>query len=260
MAEPDHVMRPRVYAELRASARAGLDPNAIAATAANYEVVDGNLQAKLYDVPNSVRLLCTAIEGPEGGDVLRDAAADVCAKFVEALPPGFRTYRNPPTSYHSTVFHTGNPFELRPKKKKEVQEELATCAALVGATQPMRVEVDSVVLATSGVLLVLLYEQGNGASPVDDLRVRCRAAFPSAPKKQATYVMHVSLCRVETAPATDDETWRAVMTNVDRLSDKMKGMKATLRTIWHVQEPRIAICRDVEGGCVVTPLATLNEG
>ena len=72
--------------------------------------------------------------------------------------------------------------------------------------------------------------------------------------------MHVSLCRVETAPATDDETWRAVMTNVDRLSDKMKGMKATLRTIWHVQEPRIAICGDVEGGCVVTPLATLNEG
>jgi hypothetical protein len=201
-------------------------------------------------------LLCTAIAGPEGGDALRDAAAEACAQFAEALPPGFRTYRNPPTSYHSTVFHTGHPSDLRPKTAEEVSEELTICRALVGATPALRVEVDRLVLASSGVLLVLLNEQGNGPSPVDDLRVRCRAAFPEAPKKQATHVMHVSLCRVETAPPVDENTWRAVMQRVDALSERLRGTKATLRTIWHVQEPRIAICGDIEDGCVVEPLAT----
>jgi hypothetical protein len=201
--EPDHVMRPRVYDELEASARAGLDPCAIAATAANYywDETLNRLRAKLYDAPFSVRLLCTAIAGPEGGDALRDAAAEACAEFTAALPPGFRTYQNPKASYHSTVFHTANPSDPRPADEAFIAAELQTCAALVAATPALRVEVDRVVLASSGVLLVLLNEQGQGPSPTDDLRVRCRAAFPDAPKKQATFVMHVSLCRVETAPA-----------------------------------------------------------
>ena len=255
MAEPDHVMRPRVYAELHTSARGGLDPNAVAATAANYEMDGEALIAKAYDVPMSVRLLCTAIEGQDGGDALRDAAAELCGKFVDVLPPGFRTYRNPPRSYHSTVFHTGHPSELRPKTKAQVEEELLVCKRLVGETSAMRVEVHRVVLASSGVLLVLLNEQGNGVSPVDGLRLRCRRAFPTAPRKQATFVMHVSLCRVATAPAVDHDQWRAVLNHVDDLSSKIQGMQATLRTIWHVQEPRVAICGDVLGGCVVTPLA-----
>lgn len=260
--EPDHVMRPRVYDELEASARAGLDPCAIAATAANYywDETLNRLRAKLYDAPFSVRLLCTAIAGPEGGDALRDAAAEACAEFTAALPPGFRTYQNPKASYHSTVFHTANPSDPRPADEAFIAAELQTCAALVAATPALRVEVDRVVLASSGVLLVLLNEQGLGPSPTDDLRVRCRAAFPDAPKKQATFVMHVSLCRVETAPAADDNAWRAVMQRVDSLSARLRGAKATLRTIWHVQEPRIAVCGDLEEGCVVEPMATAPPG
>jgi hypothetical protein len=256
--EPDHVMRPRVYDELEASARAGLDPCAIAATAANYywDETLNRLRAKLYDAPFSVRLLCTAIAGPEGGDALRDAAAEACAEFTAALPPGFRTYQNPKASYHSTVFHTANPSDPRPADEAFIAAELKACAALVAATPALHVEVDRVVLASSGVLLVLLNEQGLGPSPTDDLRVRCRAAFPDAPKKQATFVMHVSLCRVETAPAADDDAWLAVMQRVDSLSARLRGAKATLRTIWHVQEPRIAVCGDLEEGCVVEPMAT----
>ena len=94
------------------------------------------------------------------------------------------------------MFHTAHPSDPRPKDETQIAAELAACRALVAATPALHVEVDRLVLASSGVLLVLLNEQGLGPSPTDDLRVRCRAAFPDAPKKQRhARVMHVSLCR-----------------------------------------------------------------
>ena len=126
--EPDHVARARVYDELGASSSAGLDASAVRAARANYEILADatpttrcRFRALEYAAPNSVRLLCTAIEGPDGGDALRDAAASACRDFVDALPPGYGVYENPPASYHSTIFHTGHPTELRPKSPAEVE-------------------------------------------------------------------------------------------------------------------------------------------
>ena len=41
---------------------------------------------------------------------------------------------------------------------------------------------------------------------------------------------------------------------VDQLSDEMRGTRATLRTVWHVQESRFATAGDVQAGCVVESL------
>ena len=255
--EPDHVARPRVYDELQASARSGVDPAAVAGVAPNYQWIDGTPRAIEYEHPDAVRLLCTAIAGPEGGDALRDAAASACRRFVDALPEGYRVYENPPRSYHSTIFHTGCPpaCNFRRKDANQVVAELATARALVAATPALEMVVDRVVLASSGVLLVLLAQPGGGPSPTDELRVRCRDAFRDAPSKQATHVMHVSLCRViALAPENSQEEWTKVMRVVDQLSDEMRGTRATLRTVWHVQESRFATAGDVEAGCVVTNL------
>ena len=262
--EPDHVARARVYDELGASSSAGLDASAVRAARANYEILADatpttrcRFRALEYAAPNSVRLLCTAIEGPDGGDALRDAAASACRDFVDALPPGYGVYENPPASYHSTIFHTGHPTELRPKSPAEVEAEVALARGLVEATPALEMEADRVVLASSGVLLLLLTRPGGGPSPTDDLRVRCRAAWPEAPARQATHVMHVSLCRVIEAPTTTSEADCAAVLRVVRgISDRVRGMRATLRTVWHVEETRIATCGDVSEGCIVTPLAT----
>ena len=271
--EPDHVERARVYDRLQDSARAGLNKAAVAETATKYSLdADGTPVALPYDVPNGVRLLCTKIGGPDGGDELRDAAAEACEAFVAALPPGYRVHRNPPASYHSTVFHTGQPTDFRPKSEEEVRREVEIAARLVGETPTLEMVVDRLVLAASGVLLVLLADaSGGGESPTDDLRVRCRAAWPDAPSKQATYVMHVSLCRIlevpppPPAPAGGQEeeeeeasAWNRVMERVEALSEGLKGKRATLRTVWHVEEKMQMTCGDVHAGCVITelPLAT----
>lgn len=265
--EPDYLERARVYDRLQASAQAGVDRAAVADCATKYETLaDGTPRALPYDLPNAVRLLCTKIGGPDGGDALRDASARACEAFVAALPPGYRVHQNPPASYHSTVFHTGQPTEFRPKSNEEIAEEVALARELVSATPAIPVAVHRLVLASSGVLLVLLSAPDGGVSPTDDLRVRCRAAWPDAPAKQASYVMHVSLCRILEMPPPPEESgasassespseaWRRVMERVETLSEGLKGLRATLRTVWHVEEKMQMTCGDVTMGCVVTDL------
>jgi hypothetical protein len=43
-------------------------------------------------------------------------------------------HQNPPTSYHSTVFHTGQPSDFRAASPAEVAAEVEVARALVGAT------------------------------------------------------------------------------------------------------------------------------
>ena len=251
-----------MYDRLAGSARLGLDRAAVAETATKYEMYDdGRPPLPLpYNLPDAVRLLCVGLHGLEGGDDLRDAAAAACDAFVKALPPGYRVHRNPPASYHVSVFHTGQPSEFRPKSADAVAEEVAVATALVAATAPVKVVVDRLVLAASGVLLLLLTAPGGGPSPVDDLRRRCRAAWPDAPAKQTTYVMHVSLCRIlEIPPATQGkalllEEWALVMEGVEKLSENLRDMRATLRTVWHVCERMQMTCGDKDMDCIVTNL------
>ena len=95
--------------ELEASASGGLDPASLRDAASKYLSTNKPLvPAPLpYDVPNGVRLLCTAIEGPDGGDDLRDALARACERFIDALPTGWIVHRNPPRSYHPRCFTPG---------------------------------------------------------------------------------------------------------------------------------------------------------
>ena len=257
-AMPDHVGRATAYDELEASARGGLDPASIEAAASKYSIDERTAHATPlpYDVPNGVRLLCTGIEGPDGGDALRDALAHVCDTVIEALPTGWVTHRNPPRSYHTTVFHTGHPSDPRPPKDPyDLAFEVREATQLVGHTPRIPVIVDRVVMASSGVLLALLTQPGGGESPTDDLRLRCRERWPGAPARQATYVMHVSLCRVlRTTPACDERDWSEVLGRVREASNAVKGKTATLTTVWHVQERTQMTCGDVEAGCVVKRL------
>ena len=73
------------------------DPASLLDAASKYSIDEQTpIPAPLpYDVRNGVRLLCTAIEGPDGGDDLRDALARACERFIDALPTGWIVHRNP---------------------------------------------------------------------------------------------------------------------------------------------------------------------
>ena len=130
------------------------------------------------------------------------------------------------------------------------EAECATAKELAAATPPPEMVADRVVLAGSGVLLLLLKDAAGRDSPVDGLRKRCREAWPGAPQKQSTYVMHVSLCRVVAVGETSEAQWAAVLGKVRELSEAVKGMKATLRSCWFVEETRQMACgRD--GCCTI---------
>ena len=255
---PDHVGRARAYDELEASASGGLDPASLRDAASKYAIDEQTLVPTPlpYDVPNGVRLLCTAIEGPDGGDDLRDALARACERFIDALPTGWIVHRNPPRSYHSTVFHTGHPTDPRPPRDAyDLAFEVREATQLVGGTPPIPVEVDRVVIASSGVLLALLTHPGGGESPIDGLRARCRRRWPGAPRRQATHVMHVSLCRVLRAvPECDGALWERVLARAREVSAEVAGKRATLGTAWHAQEKTQMTCGDEEAGCVVRRL------
>ena len=44
------------------------------------------------------------------------------------------------------------------------------------------------------------------------------------------------------------------MERVETLSAGLKGLRTTLRTVWHVEEKTQMTCGDVTMGCVVTDL------
>ena len=69
--------------------------------------------------------------------------------------------------------------------------------------------------------------------------------------------MHVSFCRICGMPQQPElaAQWDEVMRHVRVLSEGMRGMRATLRTVWHVEEQMQMTCGDVAMGCIVTDLA-----
>ena len=191
--------------------------------------------APLADVPNGVRL-CAHHRGSRRRRPARRPRARVRA--LHRRPSHRLDGRNPPRSYRSPVFHTGHPTDPRPPRDAyDLAFEVREATQLVGGTTPIAVEVDRVVIASSGVLLALLRHPGGGESPVDGLRARCRRRWPGAPQRQATHVMHVSLCRVLRAtPQCDGARWGEVLVRVREVSAELAGMRAQLGTVWHVGE------------------------
>ena len=149
-----------------------------------------------YDVRNGVRLLCTAIEGPDGGDDLRDALARACASasstpfppagssiatrrghFPRCFTPGTRPIRGPrETRVRPRVRGEGGD-AARGWERRRYRWRLTGWSSLVGRA-PRAV-------AAPGGGIARRRAEGEGAG-----------SGGGAPQRQATHVMHVSLCRV----------------------------------------------------------------
>mmetsp|Transcript_33306 Transcript_33306/g.72673 ORF Transcript_33306/g.72673 Transcript_33306/m.72673 type:complete len:281 (+) Transcript_33306:126-968(+) len=254
--------RRETYADLREQQQGagGLDEKAIASAIDCYErPPDGKFVPVTYaskGIPdNSVRYIAVALDGKEGGRELRDCAAEVTAELIQSQ--GLEAYINPKDTLHITIFHTGRPEKPewhRPLNAVETAQEKATMTELVASTGfskgTFKVVVDDVVLASSGVLLLLMSAPDGMPTPVDELRAKCRATFTNATFKQATYVLHTSLARLVSVESVNNDQLREA---VKSASAKLKGMTATLRTVWYVEETSMMSCHAFGGS--VTDIA-----
>eukprot|EP00959_Pyramimonas_sp_CCMP1952_P290814 6083446-Pyramimonas_sp.AAC.2 len=242
----------------------GLDEQAIASARTCYErSAEGKLVPKTYasdGIPdNSVRYVAVALDGDEGGRVLGDLAAYLTSQLMEL--GGVEAYLNPRDTLHITVFHTGRPEKPewhRPLDSVEIAQEKTTMTELVAKTGfregTFKVTVEDVVLAPSGVLLLLMGAPDGMPTPVDELRAKCREKFTDATFKQATYVLHTSLARMVSLEGVNEEQLREA---VRAASKKLKGMVATLRTVWYVEETRMMSCHAFGGR--VTDIADVRS-
>ena len=112
------------------------------------------------------------------------------------------------------------------------------------STGTFKVVVEDLVLASSGVLLILMGAPDSGPTCVDELRAKCRETFKNANFKQATYVLHTSLARILSLDGLNEEELRK---SIQVASERVKGLTATLRTVWYVEENSMMSCHAFGG-------------
>ena len=203
--QEDCKRRVETYQDLKSHGAHALDEKAIASARDCFERnSSGALVPRPYasygQPHNSVRYIAVALDGEEGGRDLRDAVAHVTAQVMGDLGENMEAYLNPPDTLHLSVFHTGRPERpewWRPLSSFETKEEKSKMTHLVESTGfskgTFQVVVEDVVLASSGILLLLMSSPNGLPAPVDELRAKCRETFTNnANFKQATYVLHTS--------------------------------------------------------------------
>eukprot|EP00958_Prasinococcus_capsulatus_P020841 scaffold2761_cov391-Prasinococcus_capsulatus_cf.AAC.6 len=116
-------------------------------------------------------------------------------------------------------------------------------------------------LADSGVLLLLYtpvsdkacLDRGHCGS-VDHVRSRCREAFPHAPRRQTTTIIHTSLARLIAPENLPEEQLNAVEEACHRAAERVRGKRVRFDTVWFVEEAISLACMGT-----ITPLP-LSQG
>eukprot|EP00899_Mesostigma_viride_P009280 jgi/Mesvir1/18353/Mv14249-RA.2 len=139
------------------------------------------------------------------------------------LPRGTPYFRQPCSTYHSTLFHLSHPNDLRPAGGPDTAlllKERAAVQQLLARMAPLVLQVERLVMTRSGTLLVVFTDATPGMAPsaregagahhpgsrdapgaivgVDRLKQEFWGRFPEAPPKQAgaSVLIHTTILRV----------------------------------------------------------------
>lgn len=227
----------------------GIDVAAVEAAAATLE----GGKPRLYDVAGGVRYAALAV----GPTALAPRLADAATRVRDALvASGAELYVNPTHTLHVTVFHASRaeaPVHLDEAQKEAAARKFAGAARGIGAVHLI---VERVVLLPTGSLVALLRppgrEEGGGPSPIDELRERCRRAWPDAPAQQAAPLIHTTMGRVVKAPRPGVD-FEGVANAVAAASRAVQGARVVLDALWIIEERRINAAT-LDAPPVVVPL------
>lgn len=247
----------------------GLEMETISTARGMFDIREGWISAwpKRYDLPeHSVRILIA----PIGKDpTLTTKATLVVRKVIQTLPLGMQAFINPSKNYHCTLFHLSRPEEVRsnpfldyrdvppdsvPRKADDriLEAEIRALMDIGSKTPCLEMEVERVILAPSGVLLLLFLDVTDArGGQVDRLRSRLRESFPGAPKRQPRVVLHCTLLRLLTPVQLPRITREQIDALCQELTQEMRGTRVRFEELHFVHEE---VYSTVEGPCRVIPL------
>ena len=235
------------YNAVCAAAAAGVDASSLAREASTLRSSPGGAVALPFAEPfGSIRLLVLPVLLDDGTHAALDAA---CAA-VARLGVDDDVFRTPRAQLHYTLFHFGRPGDALAIVLDGAAQmaELARVRAVAAATPAFTLRIERVVLADSGVLLLLFQTLGDRFA----LREAMRAAFPSAPAKQ-TVLLHSSLARLLLPPAPD--AWAAMCAACDAATAQLRGRDVRFASVWHVIERALP----VDGAVTELPLLGCDD-
>lgn len=142
--------------------------------------------------------------------------------------------------YHFSMFHASHHIAPVPATEEEIEAEANAVKAIAEVLCPLTIQLDRVVLTSTGVLLGC-WQVISGTDPVT-IRAKLRIALPNAPEKQLydAAMLHTSFARLLGHPAMEElsETSKIQFFHelVTRLNDRVHKIQATISELWYVEE------------------------
>ncbi|KAK9806058.1 hypothetical protein WJX73_010102 [Symbiochloris irregularis] len=243
----------RTYEGMQATfAKQGLDLEFIAGLRDSYQLDEhGEPQPLTYAElrpslpPATQRLVVFPLD--TSAELLKQAVAATEDIIDHALPPGTTVYTNAPSRLHITIFYLSHVEDPQPEPYKakgsgathssdlnpeRLQLEEETLRSAVAQFPAFSVQVDRVLLANSGTLL-LTYTDPSGQ--MQAFRSHLRKTLPGAPKRQ-TNIIHTSLLRILSPQQLDDKTREAVQAKCDEWTQKLRGKELPCSALWYLHE------------------------
>ncbi|KAK9836686.1 hypothetical protein WJX74_006002 [Apatococcus lobatus] len=149
---------------------------------------------------------------------LADMAVSATKAIFEALPAG------PHGPAHGSAHDTAS--------QANADRERAAVQQLIVNAHPPQLQVEQIVLANSGTLLLCF---SDFTSHLQRLRAALRQAFPGAPSKQSS-ICHVTLGRILSLQQLHPEQAASVHARCQEWSCKLHGMRYNPTHVWHILE------------------------
>ena len=251
--------------------QAGLAMETVATTRGRFDVREGWISAwpKKYALPeHAVRILMAPVGGEPN---LTTQATCAVRKIMKILPLGMQVFINPAKSYHCTIFHLSRPEEVRtnpfleykqvppdgtPRRATDqvLQEEIQALQQLGKYVPTLVLEVERVILAPSGVLLMLFQDVTEASGDVvDRLRSTLRKAFPGAPIRQTKTVIHCTLMRLLTPVQLPLATREQIDAVCQSITQEVRGLRVRLPQLEFVYEEEFSTVNGPRFGISLCP-------
>ncbi|OQR87312.1 hypothetical protein ACHHYP_09109 [Achlya hypogyna] len=186
------------------------------------------MQYPLLGKDDVVRLICSPLSSD---------AASICRRIGEeiagilASDGSTQTYVNTEASMHITLFHTSHPDACLPFSPNIRATEMAQLNKLVASTPAFSLPFHSVVVASSGTVLMLFDDPTNS---VQNLRTRAKAMFGDA-LRHPWHIIHSTLARVLT-DTVSPENLALAQRRCAAITAELNGRVFPIDSIWYVEE------------------------
>eukprot|EP00742_Colponemidia_sp_Colp-10_P010059 GILJ01011018.1.p1 GENE.GILJ01011018.1~~GILJ01011018.1.p1 ORF type:complete len:317 (+),score=22.78 GILJ01011018.1:45-995(+) len=199
----------------------GFDEDEIRISRSLY-AVEGRKVSFIRNEPNSMRFVYLPLRVAATRHILSEVVNTVVSQVDAMNESEIVVMKQDPNSYHVTIFLQSRIEQVRlPENEDALAKELEAVHRLASQTDPIMLELDRIIVTATGTVVACwMVCEGN----MDQLRLECERAFPSAPTMQARIWVHTSLCRVlHIEHRVAEFAWRMMALNALHVSKRVRG-------------------------------------